>query len=49
MITYCAGPTCHASARAASELAALDYRNVRHYEGGKQDWASAGLPLERGE
>lgn len=48
VITYCAGPTCQASAEAARELAALGYTNVRHYEGGKKDWTSAGLPVERG-
>lgn len=49
VITYCAGPKCHASSEAARELKALGYTNVRHYAGGKQDWTAAGLPLERGE
>jgi rhodanese-related sulfurtransferase len=48
VITYCAGPTCHASSNAARELAALGYTNVRHYPGGKLDWTTAGLPVERG-
>ncbi len=48
VVTYCAGATCKASADAARELTALGYRNVRHYAGGKQDWTSAGLPVERG-
>lgn len=48
VVTYCAGPTCHASSDAARELAALGYTNVRHYVGGKQDWTSAGNPVERG-
>ena len=48
VVTYCAGPTCHASADAARELTALGYANVRHYAGGKQDWTSAGMPVERG-
>lgn len=48
VITYCAGPTCHASSDAARELTALGYTNVRHYAGGKQDWTTAGLPVERG-
>ena len=30
------------------KLATLGYTNVRRYEAGKQDWAEAGLPLERG-
>ena len=48
VVTYCAGPTCEASARAARQLAALGYTNVRYYAGGKQDWTAARLPVERG-
>jgi rhodanese-related sulfurtransferase len=48
IVTYCAGPKCHASLEAARELTALGYLNVSHYAGGKQDWAEAGLPLEEG-
>lgn len=48
VVTYCAGPTCRASADAARELASLGYTNVRHYAGGKKDWTAAGLPVERG-
>ena len=47
VITYCASRTCHASADAARELIKLGYTNVRHYAGGKADWTSAALPLER--
>jgi rhodanese-related sulfurtransferase len=49
IITYCAGPTCHASLGAARLLSALGYTNVWHYAGGKQDWIAAGFPFERGE
>lgn len=48
VVTYCSGPTCHASSDAARELKGLGYTNVRHYAGGKQDWTTAGLPVERG-
>lgn len=48
VITYCANPQCHTSSDAARELTELGYRNVGHYAGGKQDWTSAGLPVERG-
>ena len=48
VVAYCAGPTCKASGNAAGELAALGYTRVRHYPGGKQDWTSAGFPVERG-
>jgi rhodanese-related sulfurtransferase len=47
VITYCAGSMCHAAADAARELASLGYTNVRHYPGGKKDWTTAGLPVER--
>jgi rhodanese-related sulfurtransferase len=30
-------------------LAALGYTNVRDYAEGKQGWADAGMPLEKGE
>jgi 3-mercaptopyruvate sulfurtransferase SseA len=33
---------------AARALAAMGYSNVRAYEGGKQEWQEAGLPLEKG-
>jgi rhodanese-related sulfurtransferase len=48
VVLYCASPKCHASENAASELATLGYANVRYYPGGKQDWVTAGLPIERG-
>ena len=46
VVTYCAGPACPNSKVAAERLEALGYTNVREYEGGKEDWADAGLPLE---
>jgi rhodanese-related sulfurtransferase len=49
VITYCAGPKCHASSDAARELHELGYMSVRRYAGGKLDWAAAGLPFEHGE
>jgi rhodanese-related sulfurtransferase len=48
VVTYCAGPSCHASVAAAQALMARGYTKVRCYEGGKQDWVAAGLPLEHG-
>lgn len=47
VVTYCAGPACHAAARAARALTARGYTRVRYYPGGKKDWISAGLPVER--
>jgi len=37
-------PPCPASEQLARELAAMGYRNVRDYVGGKQDWKAHGLP-----
>ena len=34
------------SEEAARELVAIGYTNVRHYEGGKQDWMRHDLPVE---
>jgi rhodanese-related sulfurtransferase len=48
VVTYCAAPTCTASAEVARELQRLGYTKVRHYAGGKQEWVAAGLPVERG-
>ncbi len=46
IVLYCSGPTCTNSQRAASRLAELGYRAVRVFQGGKQLWSEAGLPLE---
>jgi rhodanese-related sulfurtransferase len=48
VVTYCAGPSCGRSKVAAATFGRLGYRDVRVYEGGKTDWAAAGLPFERG-
>jgi len=46
IVTYCAGPTCPNSRIAAERLAALGYVDVRAYEGGKEEWIGAGLPVD---
>jgi rhodanese-related sulfurtransferase len=46
VVVYCASSTCDSSVVVANQLIALGYRNVRHYAGGKSEWAEAGLPLE---
>jgi rhodanese-related sulfurtransferase len=46
IVVYCMDPPCEISEKAARKLEAMDYDNVRHYEGGKQDWFEAGLPAE---
>ena len=48
VVTYCAGPTCPNSKAAAEMLERLGYTEVYAYEGGKEDWTGAGLPVERG-
>jgi rhodanese-related sulfurtransferase len=48
VVVYCADVDCDASVAVAERLIELGYRNVRHYSGGKRDWADAGLPLEGG-
>lgn len=48
VVTYCAGPTCPNSTIAARQLETLGYTDVYAYEGGKEDWINAGLPVERG-
>jgi rhodanese-related sulfurtransferase len=48
VVVYCSNVTCDTSVEVANHLVALGYRNVRHYAGGKSDWAEAGLPLEAG-
>jgi rhodanese-related sulfurtransferase len=48
VVVYCGGGECRASLSVAGRLRELGYRNVRHYPGGRDDWADAGLPLEGG-
>jgi rhodanese-related sulfurtransferase len=48
VVVYCANPECDSSVEVAARLVELGYRNVRHYAGGKQEWAEAGLPFEGG-
>lgn len=46
IVTYCTGVSCANSKIAAARLEALGYTDVRAYEGGKEDWVGAGLPVE---
>jgi rhodanese-related sulfurtransferase len=46
VVVYCANPTCESSIEVAERLVELGYRNVRHFAGGKREWADAGLPFE---
>ena len=45
VVTYCAGPQCDASRRAAEILDSLGFR-VSAYEGGLREWKKAGFRVE---
>ncbi|MEU7904562.1 rhodanese-like domain-containing protein [Actinoplanes sp. NPDC049118] len=45
VVTYCSGPSCGRSRVAAASFGRLGYTDVRVYDGGKADWAQAGLPF----
>ena len=47
IIVYCGGPTCPQSLQAAQKLMDLGYTNVKAYEGGLEEWKSAGNQVER--
>ncbi len=47
IVVYCANPECESSIDTARKLLALGFTNVRHYPGGKDEWRTLGLPLER--
>ena len=47
IVVYCASETCKASHEVAKLLGAVGYTDVSVYVGGKADWESAGLPLEK--
>ncbi len=46
IVLYCSDESCLASGDVARELETLGYGDVWVYEGGKQDWTEAGLPVE---
>ena len=46
IVVYCMAPPCPALEKAARELAAMGYGNVRDYVGGKQDWIEHGFPTK---
>ena len=49
IVVYCSNLQCQNSGIAAHRLTALGYTNVAVYRNGKQDWETAGLPLESGK
>ena len=49
IVTYCASPEEHASARAALDLRGFGLTNVRALTGGWDQWLAAGGPVARGD
>jgi rhodanese-related sulfurtransferase len=47
IIVYCAGPSCPQSILAAEKLNNLEYTDVKAYEGGIEEWKSAGNQVEQ--
>jgi rhodanese-related sulfurtransferase len=48
VVVYCSNVACQNSTILSRRLAQLGYADVRKYEAGKEDWISAGLPVESG-
>ncbi len=46
IVVYCSNTACSASPAAARKLSDLGFERVYDYEGGKQAWQDAGLPME---
>ena len=49
IVTYCKNGPCRRSERAAERLQSLGYTRVYDYHLGRDDWAGAGLPLEKAD
>jgi rhodanese-related sulfurtransferase len=48
VVVYCKDKDCTASPEAAEKLNQMGYSHVFDYEGGKEEWKAAGLPVEEG-
>jgi rhodanese-related sulfurtransferase len=46
IVVYCSNKACTASPTAARKLEEVGFTNVHDFEGGKQEWKDAGLPME---
>jgi rhodanese-related sulfurtransferase len=46
VVVYCSNLACQNSTILSRRLAQLGYTDVREYEAGKEDWITAGLPVE---
>ncbi|GHC70163.1 sulfurtransferase [Nocardiopsis terrae] len=45
---YCSNPACGNSQAVSTALEGLGYTRVRKYREGIEDWAGAGLPVDKG-
>ncbi|SDJ12004.1 rhodanese-like domain-containing protein [Billgrantia gudaonensis] len=45
IVVYCASATCQNSHMAANQLEAMGYTDVTVYQGGKEEWEKAQLPV----
>ncbi len=45
VVVYCSNLACQNSTILSRRLVQLGYTDVREYEGGKEDWITAGLPV----
>jgi rhodanese-related sulfurtransferase len=48
VVVYCSNLACPNSTILSRRLEQLGYADVLEYEGGKEDWVTAGLPVEAG-
>jgi rhodanese-related sulfurtransferase len=46
VVVYCSNLACQNSTVLSRRLTQLGYTDVRDYEAGKEDWITAGLPVE---
>lgn len=46
VVVYCRDQSCTASEKAAEAMERAGYAHVLRYQGGKEDWKRAGLPIE---
>ena len=46
VVVYCSNLACQNSTVLSRRLVQLGYTDVREYEGGKEDWITAGAPVD---
>jgi rhodanese-related sulfurtransferase len=48
VVCYCWGPSCDFSEQLGTELRIMQYKNVKEFTGGWEEWTAAGYPTEKG-